>query len=254
MSGPALQAVGVTKRFGSDVVVDRVSLEVPSGQTVCIIGPSGAGKTTFLRCLNGLEKMDAGAVLLNGELLAYERRGGHLRELRPSTAARQRRSIGMVFQSFNLFPHVTVKQNVMVAPLKVLREPRSDVEPRAMEMLRRVGLADKADRYPFELSGGQQQRVAIARALTMQPKVVLFDEPTSALDPELVNEVLDVMRDLATSGMTMIVVTHEIGFAREVADSVVFMDHGQIAEAGPTLDVLDNPASERTRAFFSKVI
>jgi polar amino acid transport system ATP-binding protein len=159
-----------------------------------------------------------------------------------------------VFQSFNLFPHVTVKQNVMVAPLKVLREPRSDVEPRAMEMLRRVGLADKADRYPFELSGGQQQRVAIARALTMQPKVVLFDEPTSALDPELVNEVLDVMRDLATSGMTMIVVTHEIGFAREVADSVVFMDHGQIAEAGPTLDVLDNPASERTRAFFSKVI
>jgi polar amino acid transport system ATP-binding protein len=251
---PALQAVGITKRFGADTVVNDVSLEVATGSTVCILGPSGAGKTTFLRCLNGLEEIDSGAVLLDGELLAYERRADHLLEMRPSAAARQRRAIGMVFQSFNLFPHLSVRDNVMVGPTKVLGQSKAQVGPRAMDLLTRVGLADKADRYPLELSGGQQQRVAIARALAMQPKVVLFDEPTSALDPELVNEVLDVMRDLALSGMTMIVVTHEIGFAREVADSVVFMDRGQVAESGSTLDVLDNPASERTRAFFSKVL
>ncbi len=254
MTQPVLQAVSVTKCFGSDVVVDHVSLDVAGGETVCILGPSGAGKTTFLRCLNGLEQIDSGAVLLKDEILGYERKDDYLLALPPRAAAFQRRSLGMVFQSFNLFPHLNVKQNVMVAPQKVLRQPRAEVEERAMELLRRVGLEGKADSYPSELSGGQQQRVAIARALAMRPTAVLFDEPTSALDPELVNEVLDVMRDLAESGMTMVVVTHEIGFAREAADTVVFMEKGVIAEQGPAREVIDNPRNERTREFFSKVI
>jgi polar amino acid transport system ATP-binding protein len=219
-----------------------------------VIGPSGSGKSTFLRCINHLEKVNAGRIWVDGELIGYRQRGDKLYEMREKEVAAQRRSIGMVFQRFNLFPHMTVLGNVMEAPCRVKGEPKAEARERAVTLLRRVGLGDKVHSYPGQLSGGQQQRVAIARALAMQPKLMLFDEPTSALDPELVGEVLDVMKDLARDGMTMIVVTHEIGFAREVGDSLVFMDGGVVVEAGPPRDVIGDPQHERTRSFLAKVL
>jgi polar amino acid transport system ATP-binding protein len=222
---------------------------------MCVIGPSGSGKSTFLRCINHLEKVDAGKLYVDGELVGYEQRGDKLYELRDHEVARKRAEIGMVFQRFNLFPHMTAFENVVEAPIRVNKLSKYEVSQRADELLARVGLVDKARAYPRQLSGGQQQRVAIARALAMEPKLMLFDEPTSALDPELVGEVLDVMRDLATEmRMTMIVVTHEIGFAREVGDALVFMDAGVVVEAGPPKDVIANPQHERTKAFLSKVL
>jgi polar amino acid transport system ATP-binding protein len=219
-----------------------------------VIGPSGSGKSTFLRCINHLEKINAGRIWVDGDLVGYRQRGDKLHELREREVAAQRRAIGMVFQRFNLFPHMTALENVMEAPCRVKRQSKGKVRELATALLRRVGLADKVDTYPGQLSGGQQQRVAIARALAMQPKLMLFDEPTSALDPELVGEVLDVMKDLARDGMTMIVVTHEIGFAREVGDSLIFMDDGAVVEAGPPRDVIAAPQHERTRAFLAKVL
>jgi polar amino acid transport system ATP-binding protein len=220
----------------------------------CVIGPSGSGKSTFLRCINHLEKIEAGRLSVDGQLVGYAERGGRLHELREREVARRRRDIGMVFQNFNLFPHLTARENIMEAPVRVRRIPRDEVRRQTDQLLSRVGLAGQADNYPGQLSGGQQQRVAIARALAMGPKLMLFDEPTSALDPELVGEVLEVMKGLAKDGMTMIVVTHEIGFAREVGDMVVFMDDGVIVEAGPPRNVLARPQQERTRAFLSKVL
>jgi polar amino acid transport system ATP-binding protein len=219
-----------------------------------VIGPSGSGKSTFLRCINHLEEINAGRLYVDGELVGYRQRGDRLYELREAEIARQRVGVGMVFQHFNLFPHMTALGNLVEAPLKVKREPRGEVLERARELLDRVGLGDKAEAYPRQLSGGQQQRVAIARALAMRPKLMLFDEPTSALDPELVGEVLDVMRGLAEDGMTMVVVTHEMGFAREVGDQLVFMDGGVIVESGKPRDVLADPQHERTRSFLSKVL
>lgn len=254
MSDYVLEAIGVSKRFGDELVLDDVTLEVERGQTVCIMGPSGGGKTTFLRCLNHLEKPSAGAVYINGELLGYELRKDHLVELHEREIARQRREIGMVFQSFNLFAHMSVLENVMEAPVGVLGLDRKEARERAVDLLGTVGLAQKAHAMPDQLSGGQQQRVAIARALAMQPKVMLFDEPTSALDPELVNEVLDTMRKLSDLGMTMIVVTHEITFAREVAARAVFMDLGRIVEDGPVDQVLRNSHNVRVAEFLSKVL
>ncbi|HEY8451735.1 MAG: amino acid ABC transporter ATP-binding protein [Micromonosporaceae bacterium] len=244
----------VHKRFGALEVLKGVDLNVRPGEVTVVIGPSGSGKSTLLRCINHLEKINAGRIWVDGELIGYRQRGGKLHELREREVARQRRAIGMVFQQFNLFPHMTVRQNVMEAPVRLRIAPRAEIQRRAEELLERVGLADKVDAYPSQLSGGQQQRVAIARALAMRPKLMLFDEPTSALDPELVGEVLDVMKDLAREGMTMIVVTHEIGFAREVGDSLVFMDGGRILESGPPKQVLANPQHERTRAFLAKVL
>jgi polar amino acid transport system ATP-binding protein len=232
---------------GIDITVER-------GAVMCVIGPSGSGKSTFLRCINHLEQINAGRLYVDGELVGYRQRGGKLHELREAEIARQRVGVGMVFQHFNLFPHMTVLGNLVEAPLKVKHEPRAEVLDRARELLDRVGLADKADAYPRQLSGGQQQRVAIARALSMRPKLMLFDEPTSALDPELVGEVLDVMRSLADTGITMIVVTHEMGFAREVGDELVFMDGGVIVESGRPREVLADPKQERTRSFLSKVL
>jgi polar amino acid transport system ATP-binding protein len=219
-----------------------------------VIGPSGSGKSTFLRCINHLEQINAGRLYVDGELVGYRQRGDKLHELREAEIAKQRIEVGMVFQHFNLFPHMTVLGNLIEAPTRVKRESRKDAVDRARELLARVGLSDKADAYPRQLSGGQQQRVAIARALCMRPKLMLFDEPTSALDPELVGEVLDVMRGLAETGMTMIVVTHEMGFAREVGDALVFMDGGVIVESGKPRDVLANPRQDRTRSFLSKVL
>ncbi|MFY1699408.1 MULTISPECIES: amino acid ABC transporter ATP-binding protein [unclassified Solwaraspora] len=247
-------AENVHKSFGSLDVLNGVDLAVRPGEVCCVIGPSGSGKSTFLRCINHLEKIDAGRIWVDGALVGYRQRGGKLHELPAREVAAQRRSIGMVFQRFNLFPHMSALANVMEAPLRVRGEPKAAVRERAVALLDRVGLADRAHAYPGQLSGGQQQRVAIARALAMRPKVMLFDEPTSALDPELVGEVLDVMRDLARDGMTMIVVTHEIGFAREVGDSLVFMDGGVVVEAGVPREVLADPRHERTRAFLSKVL
>jgi polar amino acid transport system ATP-binding protein len=244
----------VRKRFGHVEVLSGIDLTVDRGQVVCLLGPSGSGKSTLLRCVNHLERIDAGEIWVNGHLVGYRRANGRKYELGPRQIAAQRRDIGMVFQRFNLFPHRTALGNVMEAPVYVRREPAAAVRDRALTLLDRVGLADRADHYPAQLSGGQQQRVAIARALAMRPALMLFDEPTSALDPELVGEVLDVMRGLARDGMTMIVVTHEVGFAREVADSVLFMDGGVIVESGPPRDVLTNPRHERTRAFLSKVL
>jgi polar amino acid transport system ATP-binding protein len=221
---------------------------------VCIIGPSGSGKSTFLRCINHLEKIDGGKLYVDGELVGYRQATGKLYELREREVARKRAEIGMVFQRFNLFPHMTVMQNVCEAPIGVKGEPKEAVRERALGLLNRVGLADKVDAYPAQLSGGQQQRVAIARALAMQPKLMLFDEPTSALDPELVGEVLDVMRGLAQDGLTMIVVTHEMGFAREVGDELVFMDDGVVVERGRPKDVLTAPQTERCQNFLSKVL
>ncbi|MDA8208047.1 MAG: amino acid ABC transporter ATP-binding protein [Actinomycetota bacterium] len=249
-----VEAHNVHKRFGHLEVLKGINLEVPVGQVVCVIGPSGSGKSTFLRCINHLEKIDAGTIRVDGELVGYRQRGERLYELSEREVAERRRAIGMVFQHFNLFPHMTALENVMEGPVQVLRQPKEEVRRRARELLARVGLSDKEGNYPSQLSGGQQQRVAIARALAMQPKLMLFDEPTSALDPELVGEVLGVMRTLAESGMTMIVVTHEIGFAREVGDKLIFMDGGVIVEEGDPRAVLANPSHDRTRSFLSKVL
>ena len=247
-------AEGVHKRYGRVEVLKGIDLIVERGAVMCVIGPSGSGKSTFLRCINHLEQINAGRLSVDGVLVGYRQRGDKLYELRESDIAAQRVDVGMVFQHFNLFPHMTVLGNMVEAPLKVKREPRKEVLDRARELLDRVGLADKADAYPRQLSGGQQQRVAIARALSMRPKLMLFDEPTSALDPELVGEVLDVMRGLAETGMTMVVVTHEMGFAREVGDELVFMDDGVVVESGRPREVLADPQHERTRSFLSKVL
>ena len=244
----------VHKRFGRLEVLKGIDLEVNRGEVMCMLGPSGSGKSTFLRCINHLEKIDVGRLAVDGELVGYRESGGRLHELRESEVARKRSQIGMVFQHFNLFPHMTALENVTLAPIRVLKVPRDTARERAVEQLNRVGLGDKLDTYPVALSGGQQQRVAIARALAMQPKLMLFDEPTSALDPELVGDVLDAMRQLAGDGMTMIVVTHEMGFAREVADTIVFMDEGVVVESGSPREVLANPRHERTKAFLSKVL
>lgn len=249
-----VKAERVHKRFGTNEVLKGIDLTVNRGEVMCLLGPSGSGKSTFLRCINHLESINAGRLSVEGKLVGYREANGKLYELHEKVVARNRRDVGMVFQHFELFPHMTALQNVMLAPVMVKRQHHDKVRKRALELLERVGLSDKGDAYPVALSGGQQQRVAIARALAMDPKLMLFDEPTSALDPELVGEVLDVMRDLAKSGMTMIVVTHEIGFAREVADSVVFMDGGVVVEAGPPSQVLVNPKHERTKSFLSKVL
>jgi polar amino acid transport system ATP-binding protein len=249
-----VRAENVHKSFGNLEVLKGIDLVVGSGEVSVVIGPSGSGKSTFLRCINHLEKINGGRIWVDGELIGYRQRGDKLHEMREREVAAQRRSIGMVFQRFNLFPHMTALANVMEAPCRVKREPKAAVRERATALLRRVGLADKMDSYPGQLSGGQQQRVAIARALAMQPKLMLFDEPTSALDPELVGEVLDAMKDLARDGMTMIVVTHEIGFAREVGDSLIFMDGGVVVEAGPPREVITNPQHQRTQSFLAKVL
>jgi polar amino acid transport system ATP-binding protein len=254
MSGPMVAAESVRKRFGRLEVLRGVSLEVQPGEVMCVLGPSGSGKSTFLRCINHLEKIDAGRLWVDGELVGYRQARGKVYELRDSEVARKRAEIGMVFQRFNLFPHMTALENVAEAPVTVRRRSRREATEHGRELLARVGLADKAGVYPAQLSGGQQQRVAIARALAMQPKLMLFDEPTSALDPELVGDVLDAIRALARDGMTMVVVTHEMGFAREVADTAVFMDAGVVLESGPPREVLTRPAHERTRAFLSKVL
>ncbi|MGW2226217.1 amino acid ABC transporter ATP-binding protein [Streptomyces formicae] len=244
----------VRKSFGSLDVLKGVDLEVGAGEVTVVLGPSGSGKSTLLRTINHLEKVDGGWVSVDGSLIGYRRSGDKLYELREREVLKQRTQIGFVFQNFNLFPHLTVLENVVEAPVSALKRPRKEAVASAEALLARVGLADKADAYPRQLSGGQQQRVAIARALALEPKLLLFDEPTSALDPELVGEVLDVIKDLARRGTTMIVVTHEIGFAREVADTVVFMDDGRVIERGAPDDVLDKPQHERTRAFLSKVL
>jgi polar amino acid transport system ATP-binding protein len=254
MSDVMVRAEGVHKRFGRNEVLKGIDLTVNRGEVMCLLGPSGSGKSTFLRCINHLEKINSGRLTVDGELVGYREASGKLYELHERVVARRRQQIGMVFQQFNLFPHKTAVENVMLAPTTVRNHNRKAAHQRATDLLTLVGLADKFDAYPVALSGGQQQRVAIARALAMDPKLMLFDEPTSALDPELVGDVLDVMRDLARSGMTMIVVTHEIGFAREVADTVVFMDGGVVVEAGPPAQVLGAPRHERTRAFLSKVL
>jgi polar amino acid transport system ATP-binding protein len=258
-TAPMVLSEGVHKRFGRLEVLKGIDLEVQRGEVMCILGPSGSGKSTFLRCINHLEQINAGRLWVDGVLVGYQQRqhrrlGLRLHELPEREIAQQRIGVGMVFQRFNLFPHMTALQNVVEAPLRVKKERRAEVYERGRALLERVGLVEKADAYPTQLSGGQQQRVAIARALAMRPKLMLFDEPTSALDPELVGEVLDVMRRLAEDGMTMVVVTHEIGFAREVGDSLVFMDGGVVVEAGPPRDVLANPQHERTRTFLSKVL
>jgi polar amino acid transport system ATP-binding protein len=249
-----VNALAVRKSFGSNEVLKSISLQVMPGEVLCLLGPSGSGKSTFLRCINHLETIDGGRIYVGDDLIGYRQAGSVLHELHPNEIAKQRRQIGMVFQRFNLFPHLTALENVIEAPIGVNGLDKAEATKRAHELLNRVGLADKADHYPNQLSGGQQQRVAIARSLAMEPKLMLFDEPTSALDPELVGDVLDVMRDLAKSGMTMIVVTHEIGFAREVADTVVFMDGGVVVESGKPTDVLDHPRHERTKAFLNSVL
>ena len=254
MTQPALRIEAVHKRFAGSEVLRGVSLRVEPGEVLCLLGPSGSGKSTLLRCINHLEKIDAGRLWVDGELAGYRQVGDRLHELPEREVARKRAQIGMVFQRFNLFAHLTALQNVAEAPVRVRGVPRSQARERGRELLTQVGLGDKLDAYPAQLSGGQQQRVAIARALAMDPKLMLFDEPTSALDPELVGDVLDVMRRLARNGMTMVVVTHEVGFAREVADAVAFMDAGVILEHGGPEDVLDRPNHERTRAFLSKVL
>jgi len=249
-----VRAEDVHKHFGHTEVLRGVSMVVHRGDTVVIIGPSGSGKTTFLRCLNHLEKITSGRILIDGELIGYRQEGDRLVEENERAIARKRAEIGMVFQRFNLFPHLTALENVVEAPIHVRHMSRAEAQERAMELLRKVGLADKAHVYPHRLSGGQQQRVAIARALAMNPKLMLFDEATSALDPELVGEVLKVMRQLAEEGMTMVVVTHEMGFAREVADRVIFMDYGVIVEEGPPQQIFNEPVHERTRAFLSMIL
>ncbi|HEY5231385.1 MAG TPA: amino acid ABC transporter ATP-binding protein [Acidothermaceae bacterium] len=254
MTNLMVDAQQVHKSFGPVQVLKGIDFQVAPGQVVCLLGPSGSGKSTFLRCINHLEKINAGRLFVDGELVGYRQQGDKLHELSEKDVAKKRTEIGMVFQHFNLFPHMTAIGNIMEAPLLVKNEPKVEVRQRATELLAKVGLGDKASAYPRQLSGGQQQRVAIARALAMRPKLMLFDEPTSALDPELVGDVLAVMKDLASTGMTMIVVTHEIGFAREVADTVVFMDGGVVVEQGPPSEIIANPRHERTKAFLSQVL
>ena len=249
-----VQAEQVCKSFGALQVLKGVTLSVERGQVLVLVGPSGSGKSTFLRCINHLESISAGRLYVDGDLVGYRESRGKLYEMSPREAAKQRRDIGMVFQHFNLFPHRTALDNVIEAPVHVKGAKKAEATERARDLLAQVGLSDKADAYPAQLSGGQQQRVAIARALAMDPKLMLFDEPTSALDPELVGEVLAVMKKLAAAGMTMVVVTHEMGFAREVADQLVFMDGGVIVESGAPREVLSNPKHERTQAFLSKVM
>jgi polar amino acid transport system ATP-binding protein len=248
-----VKAIDVTKHYGPFCALDKVSLEVARGEVCCIIGPSGSGKSTFLRCINLLERMDGGGIWVNNELVGYRREGDNLHQISDAEISRQRRRIGMVFQRFNLFPHLTALENITEGPIQVLGEPVKEARERATALLERVGLAEKANHYPSELSGGQQQRVAIARAMAMRPDLILFDEPTSALDPELVSEVLDVMKDLAASGMTMIVVTHELGFARSVANTVAFMEAGKLVETGLASEILTRPKSPRTAEFIKAV-
>jgi polar amino acid transport system ATP-binding protein len=249
-----VKADNVHKSFGRLEVLKGISLEVRPGEVMCLLGPSGSGKSTFLRCINHLEKIDAGRLSVDGELVGYRQEGAKLYELPERDIVRKRAEIGMVFQRFNLFPHMSALENIIEAPVLVKGVPRKQAVERAHELLARVGLGDRGGSYPSQLSGGQQQRVAIARALAMDPKLMLFDEPTSALDPELVGDVLDVMRELAVAGMTMVVVTHEIGFAREVGDTVVFIDEGVVVETGPPAEVFANARHERTKAFLSKVL
>ena len=251
---PMVDSQSVYKNFGALEVLKGLTLTVMPGEVMCLIGPSGSGKSTFLRCINHLEQINAGRLYVDGQIAGYVERGGALHEMPPRLAARQRREIGMVFQRFNLFPHLTALGNITMAMIHVRKMSKSESTDRARELLGRVGLLHKADAYPAQLSGGQQQRVAIARALAMDPKLMLFDEPTSALDPELVGEVLDVMQQLAEGGMTMIVVTHEMGFARQVADSLVFMADGVVVEAGTPSDLLDRPQHPRTKAFLAQVL
>lgn len=251
---PMIAIKNVWKRYGRLDVLKGIDLEVPRGGVTCLIGPSGSGKSTLLRCVNHLEKVTSGRIEVDGELIGYREKNGNLYELTPKQAAGQRVDIGMVFQHFNLFTHRTVLENIIEAPVQVRREDKDVAIEHAHKLLEQVGLAHKADAYPVQLSGGQQQRVAIARALAMRPKLMLFDEPTSALDPELVGEVLGVMRRLADDGMTMLVVTHEMGFAREVADEVAFMDGGVIVEHGPSAEVIGNPQHERTQEFLSSLL
>jgi polar amino acid transport system ATP-binding protein len=254
MTNLMVDAQRVHKSFGANEVLKGIDFQVAPGQVVCLLGPSGSGKSTFLRCINHLEKINAGRLFVDGELVGYRQQGDKLHELSERDVAKKRTEIGMVFQHFNLFPHMTAMGNIIEAPCQVKNEAKGDVRQRATELLAKVGLAEKANAYPRQLSGGQQQRVAIARALAMRPKLMLFDEPTSALDPELVGDVLAVMKDLASSGMTMIVVTHEIGFAREVADTVVFMDGGVVVEQGSPSEVISNPRHERTKTFLAQVL
>jgi polar amino acid transport system ATP-binding protein len=250
---PLVHAVNVTKSFDDVHVLKGIDLDVRKGQVICLLGPSGSGKTTFLRCINQLETIDGGRIWVDGDLMGYEDRGGTLHRLGNKAIAAQRRGIGMVFQKFNLFPHKTTLENIMEAPVQVKGENKAQARERAIALLARVGLQDKPSAYPSQLSGGQQQRVAIARAMAMQPKLMLFDEPTSALDPELVGEVLAVMRELANEGTTMIVVTHEMSFAREVADHVVFMDGGVVVEQGDPRSVINNPQHDRTKSFLRRM-
>jgi polar amino acid transport system ATP-binding protein len=254
MTRPLVAIRSVSKNFGEFQALKGVSLDVWPGEVLCLIGASGSGKTTLLRCINQLASADSGGIWLDGELLGVREAGGKLHRLTAKEIARQRLKTGMVFQRFNLFPHKTALENITEGPVQVQGRKRDEVRAEAMELLRRVGLAAKADAYPAQLSGGQQQRVAIARALALKPMLMLFDEPTSALDPELVGEVLAVMKELARSGMTMMVVTHELGFAREVADTVVYMDQGVIVESGPAAEVLGKPREVRTQSFLSAVI
>ena len=254
MNQPMVKAEGVHKRFGSVEVLKGISMEVARGEVVCLLGASGSGKSTFLRCINHLEKIDAGRLLVDGELVGYRQVGERLHELHDRDICRHRAEVGMVFQRFNLFGHMTALENIIEAPMLVRKMPKAQATERARELLARVGLADRGSAYPNQLSGGQQQRIAIARALAMSPKLMLFDEPTSALDPELVGEVLDVMKSLARDGMTMVVVTHEMGFAREVADRVVMMDQGTIIESAPPEQFFGAPQHERTRQFLSKIL
>jgi polar amino acid transport system ATP-binding protein len=249
-----VRAEQVCKSFGALNVLKGITLEVGRGEVLCMVGPSGSGKSTFLRCINHLEQVNAGRLYVDGELIGYQERGAKLHEMAPRAAAKQRRDIGMVFQHFNLFPHRTALENIIDAPIHVKREKKATAVARGKDLLDQVGLSDKANAYPAQLSGGQQQRVAIARALAMNPKLMLFDEPTSALDPELVGEVLEVMKRLATEGMTMVVVTHEMGFAREVANQLVFIDGGVVVESGNPREMIANPKHERTKAFLSKVL
>jgi polar amino acid transport system ATP-binding protein len=254
MIEPALRVEGVRKSYGHVEVLKGIDMQVKPGEVACLVGPSGSGKSTFLRCINHLEKINSGRLYVHGELVGYQEKKGRLYELTDREVCRKRAEIGMVFQSFNLFQHMSVLENIIEAPTRVLKISKEEAVIHARELLELVGLSGREDSLPKQLSGGQQQRVAITRALAMRPKLMLFDEPTSALDPELVGEVLTAMQDLASSGMTMIVVTHEMGFARKVADTVAFMDAGLIVESGPPDRILDNPQHERTKSFFSKVL
>ncbi|MEJ6761036.1 MAG: amino acid ABC transporter ATP-binding protein [Candidatus Planktophila sp.] len=254
MIEPALRVEGVRKSYGHVEVLKGIDMQVKPGEVACLVGPSGSGKSTFLRCINHLEKINSGRLYVDGELVGYQEKKSRLYELTDREVCRKRAEIGMVFQNFNLFQHMSVLENIIEAPTRVLKISKEEAIVHARELLELVGLSDREESFPKQLSGGQQQRVAITRALAMRPKLMLFDEPTSALDPELVGEVLTAMQDLANSGMTMIVVTHEMGFARKVADTVTFMDAGLIVESGPPDEVLDNPQHERTKSFFSKVL